>query len=212
MRDFLGRNLESSPYAVLFRYFQERTLNPITFFRIQRLFKPLIVVCAFALGGSSFAFGKTVTPQSADSLRGFGIGVVVGEPTGLSAKLWLDREKALDFGLAFSFDDYVLLYSDYLFHFPGALGRSSLFVTQLTPYVGIGGVIAFNNNRYSDKDRTFSERGRDSVGVGVRIPLGLEWIPARPPLGVFLELVPGISIIPRTSGFIEGGVGVRYYF
>jgi len=144
--------------------------------------------------------------------RDFGLGIVIGEPTGLSAKLWTAPLNAIDFGLAFSFNDYALLFSDYLFHFPGSLGRSSPFVTQLTPYVGIGAVIAFANDRDSDKDRKFFGRGRDTLGLGVRVPLGIEWMPPNPRLGVFIELVPGISLVPSTSGFIEGGIGVRYYF
>ncbi|PJC57853.1 MAG: hypothetical protein CO025_11205, partial [Ignavibacteria bacterium CG_4_9_14_0_2_um_filter_37_13] len=31
--------------------------------------------------------------------HGFGLGLVVGEPTGLSAKLWTSRINAFDFGL-----------------------------------------------------------------------------------------------------------------
>ena len=142
----------------------------------------------------------------------FGLGVVIGEPTGLSAKLWLDQKHAIDFGLSFSFDDYFLIFSDYLFHFPGAFGRSSAFVTELTPYIGIGGVLAFANDRRRDRDRHFFGRERDTLGLGVRVPLGIEWIPSKAPLGVFVELVPGIAIAPATDAFFEGGIGIRYYF
>jgi hypothetical protein len=34
--------------------------------------------------------------------RNFGLGVIVGEPTGLSAKLWTSNTGALDFGLGWS--------------------------------------------------------------------------------------------------------------
>ena len=51
--------------------------------------------------------------------NGFGIGVIIGEPTGLSAKYWLNDIKAVDFGLAYSFvrkHSAVSLHADYLYH------------------------------------------------------------------------------------------------
>lgn len=154
----------------------------------------------------------TLTAATAAETRGFGLGILLGEPTALTAKLWLKRENALDFGLAFSFNDYVLLYSDYLFHFPGTFKSTSPFVNELVPYVGVGGILAFAKDRYSDRDRRFFGRKRDSLGLGLRVPVGIEWSPTRVPLGVFVELVPGISLIPETSGLFEGGIGARYFF
>lgn len=174
-------------------------------------FKTLLLLALLSLSSFSATAANLPGPTPSNS-RGFGLGIVLGEPTGLSAKLWLSGENALDFGLSFSFDDYLLLFSDYLFHFNGALGRSSAFVSQLTPYVGVGGVLAFANSGHYDKDRHFFRRTRDSVGFGVRIPVGIEWLAPRVPLGVFIELVPGLSLVPATSGFIEGGIGIRYYF
>jgi len=34
--------------------------------------------------------------------RGFGLGVIIGEPTGISAKLWTSPVNAFDFGLGWS--------------------------------------------------------------------------------------------------------------
>lgn len=163
--------------------------------------------------GAALALSLSLSTASLANTPGpFGLGIVIGEPTGLSAKLWLDQKHALDFGLSFSFDDYLLIFSDYLFHFPGTFGSSSRFVTELTPYVGIGGVLAFANDRRLDRDRHFFGRERDTLGLGVRVPVGIEWVPAKVPLGVFIELVPGIALAPATDAFFEGGIGVRYYF
>lgn len=171
---------------------------------LMRSFRRISLAIALSLALSHSASANTPGP--------FGLGIVIGEPTGLSAKLWLDQKHALDFGLSFSFDDYFLIFSDYLFHFPGAFGRSSKFVTELTPYVGIGGVLAFANDRHAHHDRHLYGHERDSLGLGVRVPVGIEWIPSSAPLGVFVELVPGIAIAPATDAFFEGGIGVRYYF
>ena len=51
--------------------------------------------------------------------KGFGLGVVLGEPTGISAKYWLTSGGALDFGLGYSFtssNSVFDFYADYVFH------------------------------------------------------------------------------------------------
>lgn len=145
--------------------------------------------------------------------RNFGAGLVIGEPTGLTGKVFLNSEEAIDFGMAFAFSDYALFYGDYLFHFPDGFGHAEQFIAQLTPYVGIGAMVLFFNSNYYGPDKKYSRVANStSAGFGVRIPLGIEWKPAKPPLGVFVELVPGIGLVPGTFGFIGGGIGVRYYF
>ena len=49
---------------------------------------------------------------------GFGLGIIVGEPTGISAKLWTTENTALDAALAWSFagDGFLRLHSDLLWH------------------------------------------------------------------------------------------------
>ncbi len=170
--------------------------------------RPVLILVLGLLATTVNVAAKTA-PSSAGT---FGAGVVIGEPTGLSAKAWTSSTTAFDFGLAFSFDDYMLLFSDHLWHFPGAFGKSSAFVSQLYPYLGIGGVIAFTTDRYSRKERPFFKHRDRSIGLGVRIPAGIEWMTPKAPIGIFVELVPGISVVPATSGFIEGGIGARYYF
>jgi hypothetical protein len=125
-----------------------------------------------------------------------GLGVIFGEPTGFNAKVWTASDRALDFGLAFSLNSYVLLYGDYLFHFPGAFKTRSTFVNDLNPYVGIGLVSLF----------------RSSAALGIRVPVGIEWIIPRSPFSIFAEIVPGMQVIPSTSGLVQGGFGGRVYF
>lgn len=152
-------------------------------------------------------------PSSSPSHGGgpLGIGIVLGEPTGLSGKYWLTSRHALDFGLGYSFNSFVYVFADYLFHFPGTFGASSQFVAQLNPYIGIGGIFLGSTAGSGSNGRYFTSGG-SSAGVGMRLPLGIEWTPGEPPLGIFIELVPGLGIIPSTFGFFEGGIGIRYYF
>ncbi len=141
----------------------------------------------------------------------FGFGVIIGAPSAVTAKYMMTPSAAFDVGIAFSVSDYFLIYGDYLYHFVDAFGKGSRFASQLTPYVGVGGIVVVTNSTRSDDDKFFGKNS-GAFGVGVRIPVGLEWRPSKPTLGIFLEVAPGLSIIPKTTGFFQGGVGARYYF
>ncbi|HAL91600.1 MAG TPA: hypothetical protein DCM68_01060 [Verrucomicrobia bacterium] len=54
----------------------------------------------------------------ARATEGFGLGGIVGEPTGVSAKMWVTPRQALDAAAAWSFSDNggFQLHADYLFH------------------------------------------------------------------------------------------------
>jgi hypothetical protein len=166
--------------------------------------KRLLVVVVGMLCLSSSAWA---TPSSGK----FGLGVVFGEPTGLVAKYWTGHRSAFDFGLAYSFGSYVAVYSDYLYHFPGSIHAREAFFNQLVPYVGIGATAFFAGGGTTTDGKKQFDKGA-TAGIGARIPLGIEWLPPKAPIGVFLELVPGVGLVPGVYGFLEGGLGVRYYF
>jgi hypothetical protein len=142
----------------------------------------------------------------------FGAGLILGEPTGLTVKYWLGSPGAIDGGLAYSFNSFFLIYSDYLYHFKGAFGASSEFATELTPYVGGGAVLFVQTTNQGHQDRSFFRSDQGSVGLALRIPVGIEWTPGRAPFGVFVEIAPGIGIVPATFGLLQGGIGARFYF
>jgi hypothetical protein len=48
--------------------------------------------------------------------------------------------------------------------------------------------------------------------VGIRVPLGLEYLFASPSLGVFAEIVPIFDLSPKTAVDLNGAIGVRFYF
>ncbi len=145
------------------------------------------------------------------SAHPFGLGIVLGEPTGLSAKYRFSSHQAVDFGLGYSFNSFVFVFSDYLFHFPALFGKPHPFVAQLSPYIGVGGIF-MGSTHSGRRDGRYFTSGGASAGLGLRIPVGVEWLPSVPTLGVFVELVPGIGIVPSTFGFFEAGIGARYYF
>src|SRR5262245_29492557 len=101
--------------------------------------------------------------------KGFGLGAIFGEPTGVSAKLWTSQQNAFDAGVAWGFghNGSLHIHADYLWHFNDAIKSSERFV----PYIGIGARIATTS---------------DAI-IGARIPLGLVWWPHGAPLDVFVE-------------------------
>ena len=123
----------------------------------------------------------------------FGLGIQFGEPTGLSAKLWTGSNNAFDFGVAWSFGDngHMLLQADYVWH----SGLSSTSSGKFALYYGIGGRIIFS----------------DKPDVGVRIPIGLDYVFSSAPIDIFVEVVPIMDFIPSTDFELNGGIGIRFW-
>jgi hypothetical protein len=129
---------------------------------------------------------------------------VAGDPAGVTAKSWLSSERALAFGAAHSASDSFELLTDYLWHFPHALSPEAFPRSLLVPYVGAGAVLAFNSIANTS-------RSSAANALGVRIPVGLEFLPHRTPIGIFAELAPGVTLAPYTQGFLQADVGIRFY-
>jgi len=147
------------------------------------------------LGLAVFLLPPLLTAQHHD----FGLGVIVGEPTGVSWKIWTGGRNALAGAVAWSFGrrDAFHLHADYLFHnyrlFPDSKRRLSF-------YYGLG--IRF----------LFHEKEEDTTGIGVRFPLGLEHIFRTPSLGIFAEIVPILDLSPGTDFDLNAAIGFRIYF
>ena len=162
------------------------------------------MLCALvALGVLSGALGSA----SAQGPQGhtFGAGILLGDPSGLTIKQWLNASNAFDVHVAFDFtDEAFTLLADYLFHFD-AFRLKSRAQVDLPLYVGIGGKLLVDAND--------NKKNNDAaVGLGVRIPIGIAVLFKQAPLEIFVEIAPGLSVIPATSAEIDGGLGIRYYF
>jgi len=128
--------------------------------------------------------------------EGFGVGFIAGEPTGFSFKSWTGGKNAWDGAVAWSTGgkDSFHIHADYLFHnfkeFKPEQGRMPL-------YYGIGARIRFED--------------RDDV-LGIRAPLGINYIFHTAPLDIFFEIVPVLNLAPDTDVDMETAVGIRYFF
>ncbi|MFH1956944.1 MAG: DUF3996 domain-containing protein [bacterium] len=135
-----------------------------------------------------------------------GLGIILGEPTGLSAKLWKTDTTAIDGAVAWSLSgrDALLLHVDYLFH------NFNLFNVEkgkLPFYYGFGG-------RIKVEEDTTNKNGVTNNGdtrVGIRVPVGISYIFADAPVDIFLEIVPVLDLAPDTDFDLDVGIGVRYF-
>lgn len=127
--------------------------------------------------------------------RGFGIGLILGEPTGISGKIWTSQINAVDFGLAYSFRSkgYFHLHADYLWHFPDVIQSTERFPL----FAGIGGRVA---------------AGRGNGIFGIRIPFGLAYGVRSAPVEIFVEVAPIVDLAPATEVSGNGGIGARFFF
>ncbi|HUX13665.1 MAG TPA: hypothetical protein VMW87_11600 [Spirochaetia bacterium] len=139
-------------------------------------------------------FSAVVFPLAAQP-KTFGIGIILGEPTGISAKLWLDRTSAIDAAAAWTFypNGAFYVHADYLYHmydlFPVTRGVLPL-------YIGVGGSVTIE----------------PVPRIGVRVPIGIDYFFEKAPIDIFLEVAPGISLYPATQFDASGGIGVRFNF
>lgn len=136
-----------------------------------------------------------------------GVGIILGEPTGISVKSWLNRERALDFAAAWSFaeNDSFQFHADYLIHNFGILKTGSAG-GKLPLYYGIGGRIKLEGDN--------NEKGRNSNDalLGVRVPVGISYLFAKAPVDLFVEIVPVLDVVPATDFGINAAIGARFYF
>jgi hypothetical protein len=133
-----------------------------------------------------------------------GIGIILGEPTGITAKLYLKDDQAIQAAIGSAFIGGGLqLHADYVFH-PYILQTRPSFV--LPVYFGPGvRLIDYTNGR---DDSSFA--------IGARLVGGLLFDFKDVPLDAFVE-VAGVLEYEFKDGRggairLNAGAGVRYYF
>lgn len=159
--------------------------------------------------------------------RPFGLGLMLGEPTGISAKWYLGGKPfALQFGLGWvdddgfrdDDDDGLHIHGDVVWH-PAILTRNPTFVMPF--YLGVGARILDDEDGY-DCNNNGCRFHEDDTYIGVRVPFGLLMDFNRTPIDIFLEIAIVVDLIElddddfddddHDRGHLNGSVGVRYYF
>jgi hypothetical protein len=142
------------------------------------------------------AIGLLIAAQvSVSQEKKFGLGLMFGEPTGLSAKYWNSASTAFDFGLGFGLaggENDFHMHADYVWHSFSAIGSTERFPV----YYGLGGSVG----------------GGHGSTLAARGVLGIAWMSRESPIDIFLEFVPAWQLAPSMDIILQGGVGIRYFF
>lgn len=156
----------------------------------SRVFTSAIVIAAFFILKPDAAKAQA-NPEGGDN---FGIGIMIGEPTGLSIKSWNGDQTAFNIGATWSLAEReaIHLHGDFLMH----SWFDDVETGRLAFYYGIGGRIIFS----------------DEAQAGVRVPLGLNYVFPEIPFDLFVEAVPILDLTPDIEFAGNGAVGIRYYF
>lgn len=154
----------------------------------------MIMIGLLMQAGVVSSAARAGTPPFDAGSRGFGL--LFGEPWGITGKLRLMNARAVDAGIAASPYRYAFLYSDYLFRLIEHRG------TELSIGVG-GGFLITGPSGFRGATRSFL--------ICARIPIGVEYAVPDSSVGVFLEAVPALALLPDFFDFMQGGIGVRFY-
>jgi hypothetical protein len=140
----------------------------------------LLVLALFS--GEAFAQGG----------KKLGLGLILGNPTGGSAKYWLSETQAFDAALGFSGD--LEMHADYLWHAWNAFPQPPQ--GKLGLYLGAGPRLEL----------------KDDNEFGIRGVFGATYLVDKYPWDVFLEVVPVLRVTPGPSMGLDAALGGRYYF
>ena len=160
------------------------------------------------------AFVVLLLPMTANA-EPWGIGVMVGEPTGLSVKHQEKPENAMAFGFAFEANDFIHLHGDYLFN-------NNFYNTEdnsikLDTYYGLGALICIDQKDDYEWKRGYkghyykSKKDKEHL-IGPRVPLGVNADFPTAQVEVFAEAALVVTIYSKTSVDVDAALGVRYEF
>jgi hypothetical protein len=151
---------------------------------MKKILSSTLLLSTLFVASASFAAGGPT-----------GVGAIIGDPTGVSAKHWLTESTALDAAFAWTLDDSNAfgIHVDYLLHVPSMvrIGKADFDM-----HYGIGGVLVL----------------ADSSAFAFRAPVGLAYRFDSNPVDIFAEIAALLLVAPSTDFDINVGIGARYYF
>ena len=166
-------------------------------------------------GGSTAtnAAGDTAKTSNAvriDAAGMFGAGFMIGNTsTGANAKIWFGDDVAAQFSIgAGPLGNNLRFHFDLLYVFYQWDAGDNLY--SLPFYVGAGGAAGVYWKHPWPDDRT---------DLGVRVPIGMSVVIPDNPVEIYFEVAPNLSSYHDDFDdenhfvfFVDGAIGVRYYF
>ncbi len=155
----------------------------------------------------------TVLVANQASAQGnIGVGMQVGDATGITGKAWLGADDAVQIGLGLQPLHYggPVLSADWLHE----IVEADREYFHLGLHLGLGAGLGWSHGGcYRDAwGARWCEDG-SFTRASLRVPVGFDVMLAAAPVELFIELIPGVQITPSTGRPELGGVlGGRFYF
>ena len=126
--------------------------------------------------------------------HGIGLGAMIGTPTGITCKAWVEPSSAIQINVGYYSLDQTgttALTADYIWH-------SHVFRThqQLPLFYGLGGIVGFSGANM----------------FGARLVGGIAWWPRGSSIDVFFQIAPTVYFKPTSDFKIDPGFGIRFFF
>jgi len=137
-----------------------------------------------------------------ESMSYWGLGIIIGEPTGISAKYVIGSSNMLHGALSFSLGDKnsIYLHGDYLWR-----NHSLISADDLAVYYGLGAKIKFSGENRS--------KGRgSSTKLALRVPVGMNYVFPSAPFDIFAEIIPILDLVPNVGIGVKIAIGGRFLF
>ena len=139
------------------------------------------------------------SPKSKD----FGFGIILGEPTGITLKWWMDSDNALVADLGKSYFGSPRIGVDYLWHF-------NAFESDIANlYAGPGGALGFGKGNGFWNDDKYEHD--DELRLGARGVFGVNVVPRKTPLEIFFEIGVLMELAPDFDSAADAALGIRFY-
>ncbi len=149
----------------------------------------------------SILFTALILTTTVAHAENYALGVILGDPSGLSGKMKYDNSHSIDGALAYSTGRHsgMQFHSDYLWD------RARSWETTQGPlnmYYGLGGrLISYNDDHDNAK-----------ISLGARGSLGLDFNINNPNIELFGELALILDVAPSMAADLDAGIGARIRF
>lgn len=151
-------------------------------------------IYTFVAAVCACAWLLVTAPSFAQSPAGqVGIGGQIGDPSGVTIKLYQRPGLTYDMLAAWDLDQFFFLNAHALYERP-------IPDSPLRYFLGPGVILGFEEGADGEND----------VVIGISGQFGVNFFVEQ--FEVFLQLTPRLNVIPNTNGQIGGGIGLRYYF
>lgn len=144
------------------------------------------------------------------SLAQNAVGLTIGGPTYIHFTRDLGGPEALEAGVSFSYNHATHIYADYLLETNRPF--QSPLLNEMGVFYGLGAMVVITNKDRRNKDGYYGDEN-GSAGLGLRVPVGVNWRPPETPNFSFhLQVVPVVAIVPETELEFNAGLGLKFHF